>query len=271
MTSTTRLLLACLVGTTLSTAQNQPTGYHRVACIKVQSGKMANYRQFSADLSTKTMQAAANSRDIAGWYLLRSIAPTGEAAQCDYVSVTSYSALPPPPATREQLALRLKQAGIQMTADEFIAKRDGLSRLVSQEIWRTIDRVGEPQTGDYMLLNFGKISNMTEYLDIEQKVWKPMAEAWAKDGKQLRAWAVTVPVLPSGSDRPYQAVSLDVFPSWEAVFQPRGAPEMFNRVHPGKDYTQTFTDRLYKVRNVGRRDLLVVEQLIKAPARSSQR
>jgi hypothetical protein len=245
-------------------AQDQPGGYHRVACIKVKPGKEAEYRQFIADATRKFFQSSADSGEIAGWYQLRSVIPAGSEATCDYVSVTLFRGLPRPPFGLEELDKGLKRAGVAMSASEFVEKRESVSSLVSVSLSRTAVRVGEPEKGDYAFVNFMRVHNMNDWMDLENDVWQPMAASWVKDGS-LRAWMVNRLVLPSGTDTKFQAVTLDVFPSWEAAFKPRPVADTFKQVHSGKDIEQTF-EKLGKSRDLARRELLVFEEKV-VPAR----
>jgi hypothetical protein len=101
-------------------------------------------------------------------------------------------------------------------------------------------------------------------VELEQSLWKPRAQAWIGQGS-LRGWVVNRPVLPGGTDLKYQAVTLDIYPSWSEAMKPRPIQETFKKVHGDKDMKQSF-ERLSKVRDLGRRELLVVEEKI-VPAR----
>jgi hypothetical protein len=227
------------------------------------------FRQFASDINRKLMQARADAGDIAGWAQLRSVFPAGADARCDYISVLRFAGVPPEPRGPEGLEKALKQSGLNMTAAEFISKRSSLTSLVSQELWQTMIRVSAPQEGDYLYVNFMKVPNMAAYAQLEENIWKPMAEAWVKEGA-MRAWIVNRAVLPGGAEVPYGAVSVDVFPSWEAVFKPLGMRDMFAKVHPGKDYTQTF-EKLPEIRTLARRELYVVEHSVTPAKKVSQR
>src|SRR6476620_6438850 len=203
MRTASQIAITCLFGVTIVAAQNQPSSYFRTACIKVQPGKWSEFMEFSNGMATKVMQAAAENGDFSTATLLRSVLPSGEEARCDFISVTSYRGAPPAPLTREQLQARIEKAGIGMTGDQFAAKRDVVSRLVSQEIWRSVISIGDIQKGDYMFVNFGRTSNMQNYLKFEDTVWKPMAEQWIKEGR-MRGWRVNQLFLPAGTEVKYQ-------------------------------------------------------------------
>ena len=95
-----------------------------------------------------------------------------------------------------------------------------------------------------------------------------MAETWVKDGS-MRGWSVNVPVLPSGTDVTYQGVSIDVFPSWEAAMKGPAVENTFKKVHPGKNIDAMF-ETLTKSRDLGRRELMVVEEKAALKMRTSQ-
>ena len=87
----------------------------------------------------------------------------------------------------------------------------------------------------------------------------------------MRAWRVNQLVLPGGTEVKYQITSVDVFPSWDAVFTPLGLQDMMKKIHPDRDYAQTVGE-IPKIRDLARRELYVVQNRIVAPAtRSSNR
>ena len=239
-------------------AQDQPSGYHTVACIKIQPGKAAEFRQFRNDFSKKLTQAYVDSGDIAAAYLLRTVIPSGTEARCDYVIVSIYKGAPTAPTGMAGLTKALQKAGLSISADDLLAKRGSLAQLVSNELWRNTMQVGNFEKGDYLYVNFMKVHNLTDWMNLERTMWKPMAETWVKDGS-MRAWSVNVRVLPSGTDLPYQGISIDVFPSWDAAMKAPPVADTFKKVHPGKNLDATFAS-LTKARDLARRELMVVEE-----------
>ena len=258
------LLASVVAFTNAALAQDQPSpsGLHSVACIKLKPGKAREFREFSADYTRKVMQAAADTGDFSGWYLVRSVFPLGSEARCDYFSVITYKGTVPAPVGGQRLEAALKKSGVAMTADDYYAKRNSLTTLVSSEMWRTAIQIGAPEKGDYMYVNSMKVHSMTDWMELEQKVWKPMAESWIKDGG-MRSWMVNRPVLPGGTDLKYQAMTIDVFPSWENTFKPRPVSDTFKKIHADKNMEATF-EKLSKSRDLARRELLHVEDKVVA-------
>jgi hypothetical protein len=251
--------LAALSAGVLS-AQQTAGGFHAVACIKVEPNKRAEFTQFTRDVATKWMQARADSGEIAAAFLLRPVLPSGSEQRCDYVSVTVFPGAPPEPAGLDHLTAMLRKAGVGMSGEEFAARRNSVSHLVSSELWRTAISIGHVEKGDYAYANFMKVHDVPAYMELEQSLWKPMAQAWIEQGS-LHGWVVNRPVLPGGTDLKYQAVTLDIYPSWSEAMKPRPIEETFKKVHGDKDLKQSF-ERLGKSRDLGRRELLVVEEKI---------
>lgn len=254
------LLASAAVCTDHAFAQNQPSGLHSVSCLKLQPGKAVELREFLALDVSKVMQAGVDNGDFTSWYLLRSIYPAGVEAKCDYLSVITFSGMPLAPDSGELLRAALKRSGLTMTYEEYLARRSSLAALVTTELWRTVIRIATPEKGDYVYVNSMKVHNMNDWMDIENRIWKPLAEYWIKEGS-MRSWMVNRPFLPSGSDLPYQAITLDVYPTWESAFKPRPASEIFRKIHPNKNMDATF-ESIMKSRDLARRELLRVEDKV---------
>jgi len=241
-------------------AQQPPSGYHTVACIKVKPGKAAEYRKWAADDVHKLQQANADSGRISAWFLLGYVMPQGTSAACDYLSISLFPGAPPAPMGMDALGAALKKSGLAMSAQEYVDHRGSLTDLVASELWQNQIDVGTLEKGDYLVLNHMKVPKMDEWIAFEKKVWQPFAESMVKDGVQ-RGWFLNVQVIPGGSDLKYQASTVDVYPSWDAYFKlNNGFAERFKKVHPDMDINQTF-DNFEKLRTIGSLEMLSVEDV----------
>jgi hypothetical protein len=176
-----------------------------------------------------------------------------------------YPGIPPQPLGLEELDAALKKAGMSMSAQQYVDRRNSLTTLVSNNMYQNQSYVGAFKKGDYFVVNYMKVSgeNMDDYLAWEKKVWKPLAEAMAKDGVRT-GWSLNTRVLPSGSEQPYQAVTVDVFPTWESIY--KDDPQFVDRwhkVHPDMELGTTF-ERYEKLRTLAVSQLYVVQDLIQA-------
>jgi hypothetical protein len=244
-------------------AQQAPTGFHSVACIKVKPENNTEFRKWAAGDVHKYAQSRVDGGALSSWLVLRAVTPTGSSAECDYIIVSMYPGIPPQPMGLEELDAALKKAGITMTAQQYVDRRTALTTLVSNNMFRNQDSVGTFKKGDYFVVNYMKVAdaNMDDYLAWEKKVWKPLAEAMAKDGVRT-GWSLNTRVLPGGSELPFQAVTVDVFPSWESIYKDDAQfVERWRKVHPDLELGTTF-ERYEKLRSLTRNELYVVQDLI---------
>jgi hypothetical protein len=128
------------------------------------------------------------------------------------------------------------------------------------EMWRPRVRLGQPEKGHYLFVNYMKVHNAADYYKFEMEIWRPLAEEFIKEGTQS-GWQFSTLVLPGGTDVKYIARSADIYPSWEAAFKARNTQDFFKKAHPDKDYQQTM-EGLSKLRDLAQRDLLVIEERV---------
>jgi len=222
-------------------AQTPNSGFHSVACFKVKPDRMAEFHKFAAEEMHKVAQGRIGDGEITAFYLLRSVAPQGQAADCDYVVVTIFPGLPHMFGP-EHLAAAIRKAGASFTPEDYMAHRNAVAQIVTVSIFQNLAAVGKPKQGDYFQVNYMKVTddNFDDWIAYEKKVWKPLAEALVKDGKES-GWSLNVQRMPTGSETPYQAVTVDIFPTMDAVFDddPKFA-ERFHSVHPDRELGTTF-------------------------------
>ncbi len=263
MTSISRSLFSVALLAALSlplAAQQAPAGYHTVGCFKVKPEKAAEFRKWAADDVHKLEQSLVDSGRMSTWLLLRSVMPQGTSATCDYVSISIFPAAPPAPLGLSDLGTAVKKAGLTVGAQEFVDRRSALTELVSLAMFQTRITVGSEKKGDYLMVNFMKVPNIDDWLAYEKKVWQPMAETLVKDGV-TRGWSANTQVLPAGSDLKFQAVTVDAYPSWDAVFKDFGFAEHFKKAHPDMEVGTTM-ENFDKLRTILASDLYTVEDMV---------
>lgn len=259
-----RTLFAVAIAAAFSAAlcaQQAPSGFHSVACYKVKPEKTAEFRKWYAEDVHKVQQSRADSGAITSWMLLRSVTPQGKSAECDYLSIAMFPGAPPEPMGLDQLGATLKKAGLAISAQEYIDRRNSLTELVSNNWFRNLAFAGSMKKGDYVKVNYVKVPDIGDWLAYEKKVWQPLAEAMIKDGV-ASGWSVNVQELPAVTNLPFQAVTVDVYPSWDAVFNddPQYV-ERFKRVHPDMEFGTTF-EHFEKLRTQVSIQLLTVEDMV---------
>jgi hypothetical protein len=259
-------LLVCIALTAAFSAtliaQQAPTGYHSVACIKVKPENNTEFRKWAAADVHKLAQSRVDGGAVSSWIVLRSVIPTGVSAECDYVIVTMYPGNPPQPMGLEELDAALKKAGITATAQQYVDRRASLSTLISNNMFQNQASVGSFKKGDYFVVNYMKATNMADYVAWEKKAWQPMAEALAKENSRS-GWSLNTLVFPGGTDVKFNAVTVDVYPTWDSIFSGdfQHFRDLWTKTHPEMDFGTTF-EQYDKLRHQGDVDIFVVQDYI---------
>ena len=253
-------LLLC----SMATGQSQePPRFSRDFCVKVRDGKGAEYAAFLRDVSVKLAKVRVDAGTMASYTVAQAVAPAGRSARCDYHLVSIYAGFPPEAPSPEQTAADMKKAGIAMSREAMIAKRDELSFLVSMDIWRWQERVGTAGKGGYARLNYYKVkpgATVAEWSRMESTGWKQLAEVLATEMPGT-AWRSATLVMPGGTSLPYSGLTVDVFPSWEALGKGIPARATWNKVHPERDMA-AYTERMATIVDRPRTDIVKLIEVI---------
>ena len=248
----------------LASSQTQgPQFYARDTCVKVKEGKAQEYTAYLRDVTVKLVKVRVDAGAIATYTIAQAVAPVGRAARCDYHLVTGYNGFPPEAPSAEQTAADMKKAGISMSREAMVSKRDELSSLVGVDTWNYRERVGTPQKGGYARINYDKIhpGMGAEWLALESNGWKQLAEAASTE--HGTAWRVASLAMPAGASLPYNAMTVDIFPSWAALGRGLPTRALWNKVHPNTDMTAHLS-RLSTIRDRPRVDTVrLIEVLTK--------
>ena len=162
----------------------------------------------------------------------------------------------------EELDAALKKAGIAMSAQQYVEKRTALTTLVSNNLFQTQAVVGGFKKGDYFVVNYMKAANIGDYVDWEKKARMPVAQAMAKDGSRT-GWSVNTIVFPGGTDVKYNAVTVDVYPKWDSIFNTNSQQfyDLWRKVHPDMELGTTF-EQYDKLRHEGDVDIYAALDVI---------
>jgi hypothetical protein len=217
-------------------AQEKPQ-YVRVQCVKIADGKYADFDAILPE-NRKLAKVRVDSGRSMLSLVARAVYPAGRSATCDYHFVEAYEGFPPEPSP-EQMQADFKKSGIPMSQADYRAKLLGSSYLVSQELWRYRDGVGTLSKGSYVRINYNKVKPGmgAEYLKWEETGWKQLAEVAVKDIPGT-SWGLYTLAMPGGSGQPYDSMTVDGFPSWEAMGKGIPIQDLWKKAHPDVDFTQ---------------------------------
>lgn len=234
-------------------------------CVKVVPGKGSEFRALLHDVSVPMNQARADAGEFEWYVALRSVVPAGSSAACDYRIVYGYKGLPPEPASPETLETAMKAAKVNMTWDQFVAKRGSLTSLVATEIWQGIDAVGpDADRGAYVRINHYKVRDgaFGDWVRMEQTYWKPLMEAWLKEGGK-GSWRVSALMMPSGDFMPYNALTVDIFPDWNGLVRGLPVNDLWPKVHPNVTTEQAFNHQLPSVRSIHDIEVYKIDEVVR--------
>jgi hypothetical protein len=214
----------------MAAAQDQPQAYVVDTCVKAVPGKGSETSDYIREVLVKTAQVRVDE-GTAAWYLaLSAVVPAGSEARCDYHLVTGYKGFPPE-ASAERAAADRKKAGITMTPAEITARANAVGHAVSTDYWRTLADAGpNVEKGQYVRFNYEKLKpgQAAEYVKLETTGWKPFVESLKGSGL---GWHLNVLSMPGGTSQRYSAVTVDTYPTWEALGKGWPVSE-WSKVHP---------------------------------------
>jgi hypothetical protein len=100
-----------------------------------------------------------------------------------------------------------------------------LSRVVHSIIMQGQGGVGRP--GNFIKINYAKVSDMENYLGFETGVWQPFIDKAMKEKKtSFVGWNVANVILPGGTSLPFNAFSVDHFDSLSEAVQTAWAEDL---------------------------------------------
>lgn len=250
-------LACCFFPVALPAQQPATPSYAQtIYYLRVTPGKDAEFMQFVNDTFRKVAQVQVDAGEIHSWTFMRAVMPAGQDSRADYVVSIVTEGAPSEPVSAEALAAAMAKGGIAMSIPEFIEKRTALATLVSSEMCRIQARAGAPKKGHYLLVNQMKVHDAAAQIDYARTIRRPIAEELVRQGT-MSGWMLATRILTVGTETPNLAFSVDMYPTWQALFAPRSIQKVFEKVHAGKDFEHEMS-RINKYREVTRRDLWVV-------------
>jgi hypothetical protein len=253
-----------LTGGSIAFAQQPAPYYTRANCVKVRDGKAVEYAAYLRDVTGKLAKYRVDNGIYAAFSLSQAVFPAGRAAMCDYIIAYQSNGFPPEAPTPEQADADYKTAGVNMTRQERAAKLNELSYLVKTELWRRSNSVGTVAKGSYLRINYFRVNPgmLGDWMTSEANGWKQLAEAAAAEipGTGWSEWTL---VMPGGQSLPYNARTIDVFPTWDAMGKGLPVRALWTKAHPNVDYT-THMNKLNTLAERPRVDVYkVVERITK--------
>jgi len=80
----------------------------------------------------------------------------------------------------DSMGAALKKAGLATSAQEYVDRRTSLTELVSNNMFQNQITVGSAQKGDYFIVNYMRVPNMTNWLAYEKRCGSRWPSRWRK-------------------------------------------------------------------------------------------
>jgi hypothetical protein len=241
-------------------AQNASV-FSRDFCLKVNAGKQADFAALLPD-AAKMNQVRVNDGRLLRWMALSAVVPMGTSARCDYHIILTYSGFPAELPTIQETGADLERAHVKMTGEQYTQRRDSDTTIAGLDIWERIDAVGQvPKKGSYLRINYykPKPGKYEEWAKLETGGWKPFAERVAKEMPGT-GWLVGALVMPGGDRMHYSGMTVDVFPSWEALGKGIPYTDLWPKVHSDISFND-YIDKIDKARDVYSNDVVQVAEI----------
>ena len=229
-------------------AQQTTPNFTRTLCVKLKTSDIIGYERLVTEIIDKVGPVGLRKGSFAGITLSRAVYPGGRDGMCDYLVSWNYKGFPPEVTPQASEAL-FQEAGVG-SFSAFMQKLAAVSDVVRADLWATVARAGTVQKGDYFRLNRMKIKPgmAAAWRDLETKSWGPVMEARVADG-ELRGWFSYSHVLPAGSEQPYSAATVDVFPSWDKMWTQKPIAGYVAKAHP-KMTSEAFNTKTNEAREM---------------------
>jgi hypothetical protein len=214
-------------------AQQPPTGFHTVYCVKVKPGMDAQFHAVMTGDLQKLGAYDVHSGRLSAWIALETVTPAGTEARCDYAFVEFYPGLPPAPMSDAESAADLRNAGVDKNDQQFTSELESTGTLVSTSIVRAVLQVGAAKQGDYIVVNDMKVPNRAAWIANEKSLWQPIFEDGVKDGA-VDGWSLAEQFMPRGARDSFITYTVDIYPNWQSLFTFFGPnfPDRWKKIHP---------------------------------------
>lgn len=226
--------------------------YMYTVCYKARPGKIAELRTFLTETAPKLAKASLGTNNQVAWGANETIIPIGEAAECDFATYRIYRGAP------SSVGIGTPGAAAKAGLDQGKVRSEfqAAARVKASALWRGVDGYGESKVGDYVKIDLMDANDMADWTAIESRIFKPVQQERAKAGK-IKAWGAYQMVSPAGSDREYNAITVNTLPDLKALSAPAGYQEAFKKAHPGVKIEWVF-EKTASVRTIVRSNIVQV-------------
>jgi len=205
-----RIIFVCLILTVFLTPDscsqgNAPTVYVGVNFIKVRPGKQGQYQQLIDKYGKKINEYFYKKDNLLGWYLYKTLVPSGSSVDYNYASVnvvTTLSSLLDPSVSSKEIIKKVFPEMSDKMISDLMAKYDSCREVVRSEIYVPVPGAStgdstNPAPAKYMEVDMMRPTEgkTDDYIKMETDVFKPIHAERIKSG-YLRSWGLYQRAFP---------------------------------------------------------------------------
>jgi len=241
------MLIACFLMTAITPLHAQEEEetadyFVTIQYMKVKPSNVSAYLELES-LWKRMHQARVDAGELAYWGLHRVVSPTGTDADYNFTTVNLYKGQEAFAAHYEG---EMSEEMAKLYTEEEMAimqRTTELRDLVKEEAYYRTMRVSDGTPGaNVIVTNYMQLqgdASLADHTELEQ-IWSKIHQARIDDGK-MKTWSSWDMVLPMGSDKEYQAITVDFFEDMAQMMSPF-YEEYFAKVYPDMDLDKFSAD-----------------------------
>jgi hypothetical protein len=248
------IIFSLFIITVPAFSQTDTTIYAVADYMKVKPGGGPRYLELEQKVWKPIHQERLKAGMIVGWYLYGVRFPSGSNYEYNFATVNvvnKFSDLENP-LPEEIFTKVYPNKDVSEIMDETINARE----MTHQDIWVVLDYV-HPETpsstpSQYIDVDFMKVKpgGMKTYLDLEQKIWKPIHQQRLESGF-ITGWRLYALIFPAGSNYEYNYCTVNSYKKFVDLEKPytdeiliktlrnMTLSEMWDKTHQAREFVRS--------------------------------
>lgn len=240
-TPSAALLLFIVASSSPTYAQQNQMVYVVVDFKRVEPGKAADYVAMEHDIWRPIHEQRIKGGRMLDWALYIPEYPGASGSDHDFITVNVYGSLKDVQDPLDDFQQLAEKAHPGKNLDELFSRGENVARTIGSELWVLADQTSPDQAGStrprFLSIAYMRSKPAEEsYAQIEQSIWRPVNQELVRSGR-IRSWGVYALLYPGGSEYPYDYAAVAAVDDLSTLHgSPLFTPELFQKVHPNKDF-----------------------------------
>lgn len=252
------VLLTCmfmLMMVSFSYSQTEEGAYLNFDYLKVEAEDYTEFEEFVKSQWKPLYENEIGQEKITGWYFYRVAYPGGQAADYNYVLLTTFDELNT--IVKVNREMRKQNANLER---DIMQQTFDLATHQFSELWKTeagtMNNV-KKGPGLYAVMNYMMVKpgKEAEYMTLENDMARPLHEARIEQG-EMYSWRTYSLLKPGGLNYQYNFATIDYYEELNDI-EYGFTNELIKSVMPGTDINKMF-EAIYATRDIVKSELWVL-------------